>query len=185
MPIGSAIIQVSSSAAKDTAMVSHSRSPITSVTGRFHIIETPKSPAMTLPHPQPVLHHDRAIEAVFAAHRRGLLGRDRAAADGEVGDIGVDEIAGRQADDDEGEDGDRGAGDQRQHEPARDDRSAWRPRRQHRFPQHLVTTACQSRVRGAAVLIVLADQPNTRCRRGYQSLAGARGIVPRVCIFRL
>ena len=120
MPIGSAITQVSSSAAKDTAMVSHSRSPITSVTGRCHIIETPKSPVSDCAHPQPVLDDDRPIEPVFAAHRRGLLGRDRAAADGEVGDIGVDEIAGRQADDDEGEDGDRGAGDQRQRQTARE-----------------------------------------------------------------
>ena len=49
MPIGSAMIQVSSNAAKDTAMVSHSRSPITSVTGRRHIIDTPKSPLITSP----------------------------------------------------------------------------------------------------------------------------------------
>ncbi len=49
MPIGSAITQVSSKAAKDTAMVSHSRSPMTSVTGRRHIIDTPKSPLITRP----------------------------------------------------------------------------------------------------------------------------------------
>ena len=44
MPIGSARTQVSSSAATDTTMVSHRRSPITSVTGRLHSIDMPKLP---------------------------------------------------------------------------------------------------------------------------------------------
>jgi hypothetical protein len=44
MPIGSARPQVTISAANEISRVSHRRSPITSVTGRFHSIDTPKSP---------------------------------------------------------------------------------------------------------------------------------------------
>jgi hypothetical protein len=43
------MVQVRNKAENDTAMVSQSRSPITSVTGRRHIIETPKSPRTTRP----------------------------------------------------------------------------------------------------------------------------------------
>ena len=45
MPIGSASTQVRISAANDTTIVSHSRSPITSVTGRRHSIDMPKLPS--------------------------------------------------------------------------------------------------------------------------------------------
>ena len=44
MPIGSAIPQVTMIAPSETEMVSHSRSPITSVTGRPHSNDMPKSP---------------------------------------------------------------------------------------------------------------------------------------------
>ena len=47
MPIGNAIVQVRNSAANDTTIVSQSRSPMTSVTGLRHIIDTPKSPRTT------------------------------------------------------------------------------------------------------------------------------------------
>jgi len=45
--MGSASTQVRSSAATETTTVSHSRSPITSVTGRRHSMEKPKSPWTT------------------------------------------------------------------------------------------------------------------------------------------
>src|SRR5215510_2191010 len=45
MPIGSASAHVRSSAETATTTVSHSRSPITSVTGRRHSIEKPKLPS--------------------------------------------------------------------------------------------------------------------------------------------
>ena len=47
MPIGKAMVQVRNSAENDTAIVSQSRSPMTSVTGRRHIMDTPKSPTTT------------------------------------------------------------------------------------------------------------------------------------------
>ena len=47
MPIGKAMPQVRMIAAIEITMVSHSRSPITSVTGRFHSRDTPKSPRTT------------------------------------------------------------------------------------------------------------------------------------------
>ena len=47
MPIGSASPQVTISAANEISIVSQSRSPMTSVTGRFHSIDTPKSPTTT------------------------------------------------------------------------------------------------------------------------------------------
>ena len=44
MPIGRATIQVSSTAAIETTIVSQRRSPMTSVTGRCHSIAIPRSP---------------------------------------------------------------------------------------------------------------------------------------------
>ena len=48
MPIGSASTQVTTMAAIDSSIVSHSRSPITSVTGRPYSKERPKSPVATI-----------------------------------------------------------------------------------------------------------------------------------------
>ena len=44
MPIGRATIQVRTTAASETTIVSQSRSPMTSVTGRCHSIAIPMSP---------------------------------------------------------------------------------------------------------------------------------------------
>ena len=48
MPIGSARPQVTTMAPSDSSIVSHSRSPITSVTGRPYSNERPKSPLATM-----------------------------------------------------------------------------------------------------------------------------------------
>jgi hypothetical protein len=50
-----------------------------------------------------VLHVFRLVEPVELAHGRGRLGRHRRAGGGEVGDIGVHEVAWRQLDDGEGQ----------------------------------------------------------------------------------
>ena len=58
-------------------MVSQSRSPITSVTGRSHSIDTPKSPTSDARHPLRRTGLERLIEAVELAQRLRLLHRDR------------------------------------------------------------------------------------------------------------
>ncbi len=65
-----------------------------------------------------VLDVDRPVEAVEDAQGLGLLRRDQAAARREPRDIGVDEIAGRQLDDDEGQNRDRPDRDEGEQQPA-------------------------------------------------------------------
>ena len=48
MPIGNASPQVTTMAPSDSRMVSHSRSPMTSVTGRPYSNERPKLPLATM-----------------------------------------------------------------------------------------------------------------------------------------
>ncbi len=69
-------------------------------------------------HPFRVLHVDRPVEPVELAQRLRLLERNGAAARRQPRDVGVDEIAGRQLDDDEGQHRDRPDRDQGEQEAA-------------------------------------------------------------------
>ena len=75
MPIGSAIPQVTMMAPIESRMVSQSRSPITSMTGRPNSNETPNSPRDDQAQPLDVLDQQRLVEAVGLPQRRRLLHR--------------------------------------------------------------------------------------------------------------
>ena len=104
-------------APSDSRTVSHSRSPMTSVTGRPYSNERPKSPLATIAEPFPVLHPQRLVQAVGEAHGIRLGGRDRRARGGGLCGVGGDEIDRRQVQDGEGHQRDRQDGDRRQHQP--------------------------------------------------------------------
>ena len=99
MPIGSASAHVNRSAASDTTTVIHRRSPSTSATGRCHSMDSPKSPVSDATDPFHVLNVVGPVEAIELAHPLRLLHGRRAAAGREARNVGVDEVARRQLND--------------------------------------------------------------------------------------
>ena len=69
-------------------------------------------------HPAHVLDIHRLIKRVLGAQLLRLIARDAAARGREIGDIGVDKVAGRQLDDGEGQHRDRPAGEQSEQDAA-------------------------------------------------------------------
>ena len=69
-------------------------------------------------HPAHVLDIHRLVERVLGAQLLRLIGRDAAARGGKIGDIGIDEVAGRQLDDGEGQHRDRPAREQSEQDAA-------------------------------------------------------------------
>ena len=108
MPIGSASAQVSSRAANESTTVIHRRSPSTSATGRCHSIDSPKSPCSSAARSTSSTGRNRAGRGRRAVRRPSASSIDTdAAVRRQPRDVGVDEIAGRQLDDDEGQHRDR------------------------------------------------------------------------------